>query len=269
VTLSQTRPLVGRCNPGDAVEFLLRDPAWNAYGLGYLEPGAARAIQLWSAQREGQIVSLVVRAELAQLTSLFATGDAEGLGEVIPQLSDLPPSGVFSARPEGLERLQQHVLVGTSYRMSRMRVGRSDFRPRRTAETRRLGVADLEAVRAVYGMWTDSHQLPGQLERGVYYGVFAQSAGRRQLIAVAGTHCIAARHGIAAIGNVLTHSSYRNRGLASTTTTAVAEELFEMGCEELVLNVRQGNDAAHTTYRHLGFREHCTFVEGVFQGRHH
>ena len=127
----------------------------------------------------------------------------------------------------------------------------------------RLGIDDLDAVKRIYGMWTDSHQLPGQLTRGIYFGVYSG----QDLVAVAGTHAVSPTFGVGAIGNVLTHISHRNRGLASTTTTAVAEELIRLGCDEIVLNVRQGNDAALATYRNLGFSEHCTFIEGVFHSR--
>ena len=33
-------------------------------------------------------------------------------------------------------------------------------------------------------------------------------------MAAAGTHVVSRDHGVAAVGNVLTHSAYRNRGLA-------------------------------------------------------
>ncbi|MDQ6747948.1 MAG: GNAT family N-acetyltransferase, partial [Candidatus Dormibacteraeota bacterium] len=103
-------------------------------------------------------------------------------------------------------------------------------------------------------MWTDSHQLPGQLSQGIYHGVFAG----KELVAAAGTHALSLEHGVGAIGNVLTHASHRGKGLASTTTTSVAEELFARGCEEVVLNVRQGNDIALDTYHKLGFRDHLS-----------
>jgi len=53
----------------------------------------------------------------------------------------------------------------------------------------------------------------------------------------------------------------------SAATTAVAEELFRLGCEDLVLNVRDGNKIAYRTYIELGFVDHCTFIEGVFHSR--
>src|SRR5258708_5402644 len=145
--------------------------------------------------------------------------------------------------------------------MTRMRLDR--FRPRRAAPVRRLGLPELESVKRLYGMWTDQNQLPAQLSQGVYYGVYAGS----ELVSVAGTHCVSSRYGGAAIGNVLTHISYRNRGLAATTTSAVVEELQRLGCDELVLNVRDGNDSARAAYQRLGFTPHCEFIEGVFPSR--
>ena len=265
MTLAETRLRVRRAHAREALGFMLQDRTWNAYGIGYLERGATRATEAWTAEREGTVVSVIVQAQLAQLTSVFASGDAAGIAQVLGHIRGLPQSGVFSARPDGLRELERRLHIGTSYQMMRMRLSPGELRPRAHAPVRRLGAADLGAVRAAYGMWTDSQQLPGQLQRGVYFGVFD---GREdQLIAIAGTHCISRRYGVAAIGNVLTHINFRRRGLASTTTTAVAQELMAMGCDEVVLNVREGNDAARATYRRLGFSDHCPFVEGLYQGR--
>jgi predicted GNAT family acetyltransferase len=137
------------------------------------------------------------------------------------------------------------------------------LRGRRAGSPVRLGLDDIDPVKRLYGMWTDAHQLPGQLSTGVYFGVYA----RDELIAVAvvavgedvadGANAELARY---AVGP-------RHRGLASATTTAVAEELFRLGCEDVVLNVRDGNEIAYRTYLRLGFVDHCTFIEGVFHSR--
>jgi ribosomal protein S18 acetylase RimI-like enzyme len=259
VTLSATRIEIGRPNPEEARAFMLRDRTWNAYGLGYLE-GGAQEIELWAAITDGRIRSLLLRAGLVRLNAFFATGDPPGLLEIAGWVERLPPSGVFSATAAGLESLSRRFRVGTSYAMLRMKVRQEDLRPIQAVVTRRLVQADLPALQEMYGMWTDSQQLPGQLDRGVYFGAFE----RGRLVAVAGTHCITISSRIAAIGNVLTHAGFRNRGLGATTTTAVAQELFKMGCDEVVLNVRGNNHGARRVYERLGFTEHCGFIEGVF-----
>lgn len=263
MTLAETSPAVGAPEPQDAVQFLLQDRTWSGYPLGYLDPGSDVATSVWTAHESGATDSLVMLAQLPQLVSIFASGGTEGISRIIAGLPVLPASGVFSVRAEGLSALERHFHISTAYQMRRMRASADSLRRRHEVKVSRLGIDDLDAVRRIYGMWTDAHQLPGQLSRGIYFGVYHGG----ELVSVAGTHCVSPVYGVGAIGNVLTHSSHRNRGLASTTTTAVAEELFRLGCDEVILNVRHGNDAALATYRGLGFIEHCTFVEGVFHSR--
>jgi ribosomal protein S18 acetylase RimI-like enzyme len=263
VTLFQADTALRNPSRDEAVEFLARDRPWSAYALGYLDPAASVPTRVLGAEREGRIQALVVQAQLPQLLSLYATGDAEAIASVIQELPVPPASGVFSIRAEALDALERHLRVSTAYRMRRMVIRRGELKSQPWPGIVRLGLEDIEPVKRLYGLWTDSHQLPGQLSNGVYYGFYEG----RELIAVAGTHCVSPAFGVAAIGNVLTHMNHRNRGLASATTTAVAEELFRVGCDEIVLNVRQGNEVAYRAYARLGFRDHCTFVEGVFQSR--
>jgi ribosomal protein S18 acetylase RimI-like enzyme len=260
VTLFQADTALRNPARGEAIEFLSRDRPWSAYALGYLDAVAAVPTRVLGAERDGQIQALIVQAQLPQLLSLYATGDPEGIASVIQELPVPPASGVFSIRAEALDAFERHLKVSTAYRMRRMVIGRGELKSRPRTDTVRLGLSDLEPVKHLYGLWTDSHQLPGQLSDGVYYGIYE----RRELVAVAGTHCVSPEFGVGAIGNVLTHTNHRNRGLASATTTAVAEELFRLGCDEIVLNVRHGNEIAYRTYGSLGFRDHCTFIEGVF-----
>lgn len=252
-------------NPGrdEAVEFLMRDRAWSAYALGYLDPQAGVPTSVLAAGSEGEPESILVQAQLPQLLSIFASGRPEGIASAIEALPASPASGVFSIRGEAVSAFERHLNVSTAHQMRRMVVRQGQLRPRRAGSPVRLGLDDIEPVRRLYGMWTDAHQLPGQLSTGVYFGVYAGG----ELVAVAGTHCVSREFGVGAIGNVLTHSDYRHRGLASATTTAVAEELFRLGCEDIVLNVRDGNEIAHLTYIGLGFVDHCTFIEGVFHSR--
>ena len=247
----------------EAIEFLLRDRPWSAYALGYLDPAAGVPTNLVATQRDGRIESVLLQASLPQLLSVYASGDPDGVGSILGDLSGMPASGVFSIRGEALYEFEHRLNVSTAYQMHRMLIRRGELRPRPLAGLVRLGLADLEPVKRLYGMWTDSHQLPSQLSGGIYYGVYK----RGELVAIAGTHCVSREFKIGAIGNVLTHSNHRNRGLASATTTAVAEELFRIGCEDVVLNVRHGNEVAHHTYVRLGFHDHCNFIEGVFHSR--
>ncbi|MHB8509902.1 MAG: GNAT family N-acetyltransferase [Candidatus Dormibacteria bacterium] len=263
MTLSGTLTRVFQPSPESAVEYLQRDRAWAAYPLAYLEPGLGPELQLWASEGGNRIQSLLIVVQLPRLVSVFASGDPAALSRLLMEIPALPPSGVFSARPDTLRALEGELRITTSYQMTRMRVTAGSLRDAGAAPVRRLGVGDLDVVKGLYGMWTDVNQLPGQLERGVYCGV---TDGER-LVAVAGTHCVSPTHRIGAIGNVLTHVDHRRRGYASATTAAVARALFEIGIEDVVLNVRRGNEGARGVYANLGFTEHCDFVEGVFHSR--
>jgi GNAT superfamily N-acetyltransferase len=262
VTLTATGRTVGTPGHDAATEFLLIDRPWSAYPLGYLDPQSGLEVDLRALAGE-RVEALVAIAHLPNLLNLFASGNPANVQALLQDMPELPVSGVFSARAEVLDVVERHLQVTTAYRMRRMIARRGDLRPRVTAQAVRLTIDHLEQVRRLYGLWTDSHQLPGQLTGGIYYGVFSGT----ELVAAAGTHALSVRHGVAAIGNVLTHAAHRGRGLASTTTTAVADELYARGVEDVVLNVRQGNDIALHTYQKLGFRDYCTFIEGVFRRR--
>src|ERR1700730_7712768 len=263
MTLFQADSIVLNPAREDAIEYLMRDRPWSAYALGYLDPAAGVTTNLVATERHGRIESVLLLANRPQLVSVYASGDPDGIGSMLAGLPGMPASGVFSIRGEALYEFEHRLNVSTAYQMHRMLICRGELRPRPLAGLVRLGLDDLEPVKRLYGMWTDSHQLPSQLSGGIYYGVYK----RDELVAIAGTHCVSREFKVGAIGNVLTHSNHRNRGLASATTTAVAEELFRLGCEEVVLNVRQGNEVAYHTYAQLGFHDHCSFIEGVFHSR--
>jgi ribosomal protein S18 acetylase RimI-like enzyme len=263
VTLFGTAARVTQPEGDDALAFLSRDRAWATYPLSYLEPGSGQSVHTWTCERDGRAESLVAVIQLPRLLSVFAMGEAAGIGTILAEMRPQPGAGVFSVREEVLGTLERHLHVTTSYRMVRMALRRGQLRQRRTASAVRLGMDGLEDARRLYGMWTDLNQLPAQLTGGVYFGVYDGA----ELVAIAGTHCLSRTHRTGVIGNVLTHASHRGQGLASTTTSAVAEELFRMGCEDVVLNVRSGNDAAWRCYQRLGFVSHCGFVEGVFHSR--
>ncbi|HEV1997866.1 MAG TPA: hypothetical protein VGR61_07025, partial [Candidatus Dormibacteraeota bacterium] len=213
MTLSEASRQVGTPDREEAVQYLLRDRAWAAYPLGYLDPATGTEMDLHALDGPRGLEAIVAIAHLPNLLNVFATGEPGAVSSVLAEMPGLPASGVFSARAEVLDAMERHLQVTTAYRMRRMVVRQDQLRPRRVEPTRRLTIEHLDQVRRLYGLWTDNHQLPGQLTDGIYHGVFAG----KELIAAAGTHALSRRHGVGAIGNVLTHASYRGRGLASTT----------------------------------------------------
>ncbi len=91
--------------------------------------------------------------------------------------------------------------------------------------------------------------VPSLLDSGWYAGIADDDGG---LAAVAGVHVISERHGVAALGNVLTHPHHRRRGLARALVATVSRRLLEV-VPTVGLNVGTANTGAKALYESLGF----------------
>ena len=136
-----------------------------------------------------------------------------------------------------------------------MSVSRETFR---TAEgsARRLRARDLADVDDLQRSEGFGFHSAAALDEGVYYGVY--DAGR--LVAMAGTHVVAPKMGVAIVGNVVTHHRFRRRGYGTTATGAVTAALLET-CALVLLTVEEKNESALGVYQRLGYREECRLIE--------
>lgn len=229
------------------------DRQWSAYALADLDPGESDHCTWLVGQHA---VVLVYRGLMPPV--LFAQGNhAE-----IPALFKGVAGGEYAftlLRPDRAalhERLRVHGEQATW----RMALRPADFRAAGGGHPLPLGPGDLEDMRALFADHPDRPDAfhERQLALGSFFGI--REKGR--LVAVAGTHIVSTRAGVAAIGNVFTRPDCRGRGLGTRVTSAVVAALIEQGLGTIVLNVWQQNLPAVRCYRRLGFREHCPFVEG-------
>ena len=68
----------------------------------------------------------------------------------------------------------------------------------------------------------------------------------------AGVHVYSERYHVAAIGNVVTHPTHRNKGYGKLVTARLCRSLLDK-VEHIGLNVKADNDAAVACYSRLGF----------------
>jgi GNAT superfamily N-acetyltransferase len=99
--------------------------------------------------------------------------------------------------------------------------------------------------------------VPELLASGWYTGIEDDHGG---LAAVAGVHVISERHGVAALGNVLTHPTHRRRGLARALVATLSRKLLE-AVPTVGLNVGTANPGARALYEDLGFVPVVTYEE--------
>ena len=240
----------------EARGFFERDRLIAAYALADLDPQNVDQSRWWVARRGEDIVAAALLVEVLPFRPCFAMGEPQALAELFR-------NGMTEARLILATPPSGRLPIEASYRferldvMHRMIVRLDTFRPRVTHDIMRLTPEQLDDVIDLYGNASRTYFTPARLERELYFGVYAG----RQLVSAAGTHVRSATTGIAAVGNVLTRLTHRNRGMATSVTSAVTEAALEMH-RDVVLNVRQDNAPAVSVYRRLGYEVHGPFVEG-------
>jgi ribosomal protein S18 acetylase RimI-like enzyme len=246
---------------------LAADEIWNGYSIGDLAP-PYRAYAQFAVATLGDSTPSAACLLLRHpaFTALIPTGDPEGVAAALAAV-ELPQRTYVTAQATHLPALERHFsFVEGPEAMLRMAVTAATFRPRSAYEELvvRLGPADLAQAHDLYGSPEGRLVAPFHddlLTLGPFYGVRVEGA----LVAAGGTHTVAARYGIAAIGNILTLSSFRGRGYATAVTAAIVAELLSRQCRVILLNVAEQNQAAERLYARMGFRAHCHYREGVLQ----
>lgn len=164
------------------------------------------------------------------------------------------------AGEEHLEALEAVYHFQRVTQMVRMAVTREGFRPVSSSAmeaAQPMLSAHVDLVNMLYNAEGDpTHYRPEHISDGCYWGV----TDEERLVAVAGTHAIGRRHGIAIVGNVFTHPRFRSRGHGTTVTSAVTAALLEQ-VDEVVLSVKRDNVPALRAYNRLGYRVVGEIVE--------
>ncbi|MBN1291508.1 MAG: GNAT family N-acetyltransferase [Candidatus Latescibacteria bacterium] len=126
-----------------------------------------------------------------------------------------------------------------------------------SSDTYRLSNAEIKDILELYcesypGNWFN----PRMLDTGQYFGI--RENGR--IVSIAGIHVYSPRYKVAALGNITTLPSYRNRGLGKKVTAALCQSLNKE-IDHIGLNVKANNTAAIACYKKLGFKVIATYNE--------
>jgi RimJ/RimL family protein N-acetyltransferase len=242
--------------PGRVRDFFARDRLLTAYALADLDASDVERARWWTATKDDEVVAAALVVEALAFKPCFASGDAEALAAIFRD-GVRESRLVVSTPPAGRLAVEAAYRFERVDRMHRMAVEVGSFRPRVTHRMTRLGPDELEDVIDLYGHASRTYFTPDRLAREIYFGVYAGTT----LVSAAGTHVRSKRAGLAAVGNVLTRVAYRDRGMATTVTSAVTEAALEEHAD-VVLNVRQDNRPAIAVYGRLGYRVHAPFIEG-------
>jgi ribosomal protein S18 acetylase RimI-like enzyme len=247
-------------------KILLTDRRWAVYALADLAPEYSAAAE-WHIAAEGRPALLLIYRGF-ETPVLFAHGAAADLAGVLPEVVG-ERMFYLSMRAEAVDLLRaSRYEVRDEKRMWRMVADPARF-VARAHSAARLGPADYAALARLYRDGDAAGEAPpffdaGMLRHGVYYGIREGGA----IVAAAGTHVLAEREGVAAIGNVYTRRDCRGRGFGAQVSGAVTAELLRLRVPTVVLNVVESNAAAIRVYERLGFARYCEYREGgaVYRG---
>ena len=250
--------------------FLEKDRGYAAYALGDLEPPYAEHATWHGALLDDELEGLALVYANLEPPALFLMGTNPAVSALL--MHGVGPDEVyFTARPEQQPLLETWYTLLKPTAMYRMRVRKDNFKPLEESKfpIRKLGPGDLDDINAFFKLGAEADEriiafTADQVRDGFFHGVYLEE----KLIAAAGTHLVAKRARMAALGNVLTHPNFRGKGLGTATSNAVAAALFEEeGIESIVLNVAQDNKPAVKIYESLGFERVGPFIEGQAQRR--
>jgi len=207
---------------------------------------------LWFASSRNNQLSVLCLLYLGQSQpTLLALGEPDPLKKLIKSISDLLPQWFYAHLSPGVElaflgtfQLESH---GDHLKMSLKRPAL--IKNWKDSGSVRLGPEDLAEVLKLYeesytGNWFD----PRMLETREYFGVRKGS----RLVSIAGIHVFSPEHRVAALGNITTAKSHRQKGLATLVTRELCRSLLDK-VDHIGLNVAANNHAALSCYRKLGF----------------
>ncbi|MEO7274141.1 MAG: GNAT family N-acetyltransferase [Vicinamibacterales bacterium] len=241
-------------------EALDRDRTWSAYAIGDLAPERLRHCSWYAPDADPETLVLLYRGFAPPI--LFGIGDPARLSPLFAELD--APTVSLHLLVDAVPDLSPAYTATDVKPMWRMTVSAASFRPASGDDAATpLDSSHAEVVASLYADARESGEeptfyQPAMLSDGAFRGIWDGA----DLVAVAGSHLFSPVLGVCTIGNVYTRRDHRGRGCAARATSAVVRHALAAAIPTIVLNVSQGNEAARRVYERLGFRVHCTFVEG-------
>lgn len=217
------------------------------YDLKYMR----EKTEVWVASRDDGIVGYLLEFDKRVI---HMHGDAETVVRLLPSVNLDEP--VFIIEPHHLPVVEEVFRPieptdrSSRGKITRFQVLRTDaqtFQPVIRHNVRRLGAEDLEEVSKGLG-----EELAKTVEKAIRGGVAFGAYDSGALASIATVPQII--ENIALIRGVYTRASLRNRGLATSVSSALVAELMRLGKEPLLWFARD-NLPARRIYEKTGFKE--------------
>ena len=232
----------------------------NIYGIGDLDE-FFWPYTIWYAEKTDSEVKEIALLYFGMLlpTLLAITDRIENMVHMIQSVSHLLPNKFYAHLSPGVEQVfkKDYSLDRHGEYLKMGLINKSAADEYDCGVTEALGYNNLKEISEFYkksypGNWFD----PRMLETNQYFGIKENDA----LVSMAGVHVYSEEYKVAALGNISTLPSYRNRGYAAQVTARTCESLLET-VEHIGLNVDTENIAAISCYKKLGFEPIASYNE--------
>jgi RimJ/RimL family protein N-acetyltransferase len=249
----------------EAFAVLSRDPVWNCFAIADLAPPYRDHLTVGTAVAGERAATLMV-LDQHNLKVMSPFGDPDGLARLLDAMP--VPSRIFCP-------VEDTLLKTVAERFAPVDPWQALIRMSVAPETLADSPSDQPVEEITESRLAELREFYRDMARGPFpdetmsHGLFVGIRLDGRLAAVAGTHVMTPRYGIAVVGGVLTRRDLRGRGLATAVTAAITRRLFERGCPNVTLNVLTSNTPAVAVYTKLGYREHCRFKATMLQRRTH
>lgn len=247
------------------IERVLRENVYlHIYGIGDLDE-FFWPYTTWYATKSDTGISAIALLYAGQsLPTLLALSEKpDSMHGLLESISHLLPQRFYAHLSPGLESVlsSTHHLDPHGEHLKMALLHRSAVDTCDCADTCVLGRDDVNEIVEFYkqcypGNWFD----PRMLETDQYFGIRKEGC----LVSVAGTHVYSQEYKVAALGNIATAPSHRNKGYARRATAKTCQSLLDDVCH-IGLNVKADNDTAISCYKKLGFDIVASYGEYMVQ----
>lgn len=233
-------------------EFLIDNPAFNAYLLGDLDDFFWHKTIWFADIVDGKIRAIALLYAAVDMPCLLAFCSQENVTktkDLLETIKPLLPHTFLTHLSDGLIEVfgKESIVKYYGYNCKMALQGS----PNEVLDDniKHLSIEHLDMVKDFYAVaypdnWFDERMLG----TGKYLGYFDNS----NLVGITGVHVYSEKYKVAALGNIATHPDYRNRQISYKLTSQLCYELRK-NIEHIGLNVRSNNEVAIKSYKRIGF----------------